>query len=55
MIVRGSSWSDVLGRSIPNAPRSPFSPMAIPIPATIPTTEATARPANASTTTDVMT
>ena len=25
-IVRGSSWSDVLGRSIPNAESSPFSP-----------------------------
>ena len=40
MIVRGSSWSDVLGRSMPKAPRSAFKPAAMPIPATIPTTAA---------------
>ncbi len=54
-IVRGSSWVDVLGRSMLNAERSPWSPMAIPIPATIPRTEANSPTANASTITDVST
>ena len=41
MIVRGSSCSDVLGRSMLNAPSSPCSPTAMPMPATMPSTEAT--------------
>ena len=53
--VRGSSWRDVLGRSIPNAESNPLSPMAIPIPAMRPNTDASNPVTNASTTTEVMT
>ena len=53
--VRGSSWSEVLGRSTPNADSSPFRPRAIPIPARRPRADATKPVTNASTTTDVMT
>ena len=53
--VRGSSWSDVLGRSIPNAESNPFSAMAIPIPAMRPNADASNPVTNASTTTEVMT
>ena len=41
MIVRGWSCSAVLGSSMPNAPSSPWSPTAMPMPATMPTTDAT--------------
>ena len=40
MIVRGWSWIAVLGRSIPNAPNNAFSTIAIPTPATMPSTDA---------------
>ena len=53
--VRGSSWSEVLGRSIPNADSNPFSAMAIPIPAMRPNADASNPVTNASTTTEVMT
>ncbi len=54
-MVRGSSWSAVLGRSTPNADSSPFSPRAIAIPARRPSADAIKPVTNASTTTDVMT
>ena len=51
-IVRGSSLSPVLGRSIPNALRSAFNPTAIAMPTRIPTADANRPTTNASTITE---
>ena len=54
-MVRTRSCMDVLGRSMPNALSRPCSPSAIPIPATMPRTEATNPVTVASDTTETMT
>ena len=55
MIVRGSIWSEPVGRSIPNAPSSASSGRTIAMPRIMPSTDDSAPTTNDSSITDAFT